>query len=156
MNFLGRLADALFQIALTAWVGGFWIIGYVVVPTLFYSLDSRTMAGQIAGRLFEVSGWVGLALGGFVLFFLVLQRGVAALRSLSFWLVMLMLIITAVSLFGIQPLMAQMKLDVLPLDIMESPLRERFATWHGISSSLYLFQSLLAAGLLLLMGKGVR
>jgi hypothetical protein len=39
---------------------------------------------------------------------------------------------------------------------MESVLRDRFATWHGISSILYLVQSVL--GLLLVVGgaRGVK
>lgn len=151
-----RLADALFQIALTLWVGGLWTIGYLVAPTLFYTLESRQQAGAIAGQMFEVSGWLGLALGAFLLLFLLLRQGLGAMRTLAFWLVGLMVILTAVSLFGIQPLMAQMKLDVLPLDVMASPLRDRFATWHGISSGLYLLQSLLALALLLRVGRGVR
>jgi hypothetical protein len=39
-----------------------------------------------------------------------------------------------------------------PADIMESAMRDRFVTWHGISNTLYLLQSLLALGLLLLEG----
>jgi hypothetical protein len=58
-----------------------------------------------------------------------------------------MLLLTLVSLFGIQPLLAQIKADALPREVMESVLRNRFATWHGVSSILYLVQSLL--GLLL-------
>jgi hypothetical protein len=30
-----RLADALYDVALTLWVGGLWTIGYLVAPTLF-------------------------------------------------------------------------------------------------------------------------
>jgi hypothetical protein len=61
-----------------------------------------------------------------------------------------MLLLTLVSLFGIQPLLAQIKADALPREVMESVLRNRFATWHGVSSILYLVQSLL--GLLLVGG----
>ncbi|WP_303783306.1 DUF4149 domain-containing protein [Azovibrio restrictus] len=153
MSPVRRLADALFQVALTLWVGGLWSIGYLVVPTLFNTLESRPLAGAIAASLFEVSGWAGLGLGIFLLLCLLLRQGLAALRTLPFWLAALMLILTAVSLFGIQPLMARMKLEALPLAVMESPLRERFSTWHGISSSLYLLQSLLALGLLLRLGR---
>jgi hypothetical protein len=45
-----------------------------------------------------------------------------------------------------------MKREVAPLDVMLSPLRDRFVLWHGISSSLYLLQSLLGLGLLLRVG----
>jgi hypothetical protein len=33
---------------------------------------------------------------------------------------------------------------------MESVFRDRFATWHGVASILYVIQSLLAVGLVLL------
>ncbi|MDR2164128.1 MAG: DUF4149 domain-containing protein [Zoogloeaceae bacterium] len=145
-------ANVLFQIALTAWVGGMWIVGYLVVPILFHTLDDRPLAGRIAGHVFAASGWMGLALGGYLCFFFLLRQGRAGLRTLSLWLAVMMLILTAVSLFGIQPWMEQMKLDAAPLDVMQSPLRERFVTWHGISSSLYLLQSLLGLGLLLRTG----
>jgi hypothetical protein len=35
-----RLADALYDVALTLWVGGLWTIGYLVAPTLFAALSS--------------------------------------------------------------------------------------------------------------------
>ena len=60
---------------------------------------------------------------------------------------LLMLALTAVSQFGLQPWLAQLKAQALPREVMESVLRDRFATWHGISSILYLLQSVL--GLLL-------
>jgi hypothetical protein len=144
------LANASFQVALTAWIGSLWGIGYLVVPTLFHTLsDNRVLAGEIAGRIFGVSGWAGLFLGGYLLLFIVVRQGRASLRTLTLWLTVLILILTAVSLFGIQPLMADMKHAVQPLDIMASPLRERFVAWHGIASSLYLLQSVLALALLL-------
>jgi hypothetical protein len=63
-----------------------------------------------------------------------------------------MLVLTLLSQFGIQPLLAQLKADALPREVMESVLRNRFATWHGVSSILYLVQSVL--GLLLVVGAG--
>ncbi|SBT05470.1 conserved membrane hypothetical protein [Candidatus Accumulibacter aalborgensis] len=148
-----RLADALYDVALTLWVGGLWAIGYLVAPTLFLALSSdRQLAGFLAGRLFELIGWVGLACATYLLLFVVLRIGSAALRRRNFWLLVLMLLLTVVGLFGIQPLLAQLKADALPREVMESVLRSRFATWHGVSSILYLVQSLL--GLVLVIGRG--
>jgi hypothetical protein len=148
------LANALFHIVLTAWAGMLWSIGYLVVPVLFYTQEPM-LAGEIAGHLFAASGWVGLALGGYLLLALLLrQRLRGSLRTLVFWLTALMLILTAVSLFGIQPFMQHLKENALPLDVMHSPLRERFVAWHGIASSLYLLQSLLALALTLRVNFG--
>ena len=63
---------------------------------------------------------------------------------------------SAASLFGIQPLMAQLKADALPRDVMESLLRDRFVVWHGISSILYLIQSMLGLWLIVWSGRGLR
>ncbi|MEF8711378.1 MAG: DUF4149 domain-containing protein [Candidatus Accumulibacter propinquus] len=148
-----RLADALHDVALTLWVGGLWVIGYLVAPTLFATLSNdRQTAGLLAGRLFELMGWVGLACAVYLLLFVLLRGGTTALRRWNFWLLVLMLLLTAVSLFGVQPLLAQLKADALPREVMESVLRNRFAAWHGVSSILYLVQTLL--GLLLVTSSG--
>ncbi|MBE2260757.1 MAG: DUF4149 domain-containing protein [Candidatus Accumulibacter sp.] len=146
-----RFADALYDVALTLWVGGLWTIGYLVAPTLFAALGSdRRLAGSLAGRLFESIGWVGLACASYLAVFLLLRLGAAALRRWHFWLIIVMLLLTLVSLFGINPLLAQIKADALPREVMQSVLHDRFATWHGVSSVLYLIQSVL--GLLLVTG----
>jgi uncharacterized membrane protein len=148
-----RLADALHDVALTLWVGGLWVIGYLVAPTLFATLSNdRQTAGLLAGRLFESMAWVGLACAVYLLLFVLLRLGTTALRRWNFWLLLLMLLLTAVSLFGVQPLLAQLKADALPREVMESVLRNRFAVWHGVSSVLYLVQTLL--GLLLVTSSG--
>lgn len=152
-----RLADALYEVALTFWVGGMWAIGYLVAPTLFATLSAdRQMAGALAGRLFEWIGWVGLGCGGYLLLFLLLRGGTAVLRRRNFWLVWLMLLLTAVSLFGLQPLLAQLKADALPREVMESILRDRFVAWHGVSSILYLAQSVLGLMLVISAGRSAR
>jgi len=102
--------------------------------------------------LFESMGWVGLACAVYLLLFVLLRVGTTALRRWNFWLLVLMLLLTAVSLFGVQPLLAQLKADALPREVMESVLRNRFAAWHGVSSILYLVQTLL--GLLLVTSSG--
>lgn len=150
------LAEVVFQVALTAWVGGIWTVGYLVVPTLFASLEDRRLAGQLAGRLFEVAGWAGLVLGALVLAGLLVRHRRASVRRLAPWLALMMLILTAVGLFGIQPLMAHMKAAALPLDVMASPWRERFIAWHGVASLLYLVQSVCGLGLLVRAGWPVR
>ncbi len=138
-----RLADSLHAVILTLWVGGLWVIGYLVAPTLFSTIADRALAGVVAGKLFALIGWVGVGGGAYLLVFMRLRHGAAVWRNWSFRVLLAMWLLAAASLFGIQPLMAQMKAEALPREVMESVLRERFAVWHGISSILYLVQSLL-------------
>ena len=151
-----RFADALDSIALTLWVGGLWAIGYLVAPTIFSTLADRQLAGLLAGKLFALIGWVGLCCATYLLFSMLFRLGGGALKRGVFWLLVLLLALTAVSQFGIQPWLAQLKAEALPREVMESVLRDRFATWHGISSILYLVQSLLGVLLVAGAGRGVK
>lgn len=111
---------------------------------------------MLAGRLFELMGWIGLGCGTYLLLHNLLRVGAMALKRWYFWLIVLMLLLTAVSLFGVQPLLAQLKAEALPREVMESVLRNRFATWHGVSSILYLAQSLLGLVLVSSTARGVK
>lgn len=151
-----RLSEALYLIAITLWVGGLWAIGYMTAPVLFASLGDRQLAGMVAGKLFALIGWIGLGSAAWLMVFLVSRWGGLVFKRAVFWLVVLMALLTAASQFGIQPLMAQLKVDALPREVMESVLRDRFAAWHGISSILYLVQSLLGFWLVVWSGRGLR
>ncbi len=145
-----RLADALALLGITAWAGSLWTIGFLVAPTLFSTLGDRVLAGALAGRMFHLGGWVGLACGSYLLVYLGFREGWRVWRNKMFWLVAVLLLCGAASQFGIQPLMAQLKAEALPREVMQSVLRDRFATWHGVSSGLYVVQSLLAVALVFL------
>ena len=151
-----RLSEALYFVAITLWVGGMWAIGYMVAPVLFSSLGDRQLAGMVAGKLFSLIGWVGLGSAAYLLIFLVARCRGQAFRRAVFWLVLLMALLAAASQFGIQPLLAQLKANALPREVMESVLRDRFAVWHGISSSLYLMQSGLGFWLVVWANRGLR
>lgn len=125
-------------------------MGFMVAPTLFSSLADRALAGEVAGRLFALTGWLGLGCGAYLLGYLMVRDGWRAWRSGVSWLVLAMLACILASQFGIQPLLARLKAEAWPREVMESVVRDRFATWHGVSSIVYLIQSLLAGALVLL------
>lgn len=151
-----KLSESLYFVAITLWVGGMWAIGYMAAPVLFSSMGDRQLAGVIAGKLFALIGWVGLGCAAYLLIFLLSRWGGRFFKSAVFWLVLLMALLVVASQFGIQPLMAQLKADALPREVMESVLRDRFATWHGVSSILYLIQSMLGLWLVVWSNRGLR
>ena len=151
-----RLAEGLYQVALTAWVGGTWIVGYLVVPLLFESMGDRQHAGAIAGRMFATMGWFGLGCAAYLLIFQYYRWRQKALRLAGFWLVMAMASMAMTNQFGIQPLMAELKMEAWPRDVMGSPLQDRFAAWHGASSLLYLAQSVLGLALVIAAGRELK
>jgi hypothetical protein len=151
-----KLAEALYFVTIALWVGGMWAIGYLVAPVLFASLGDRQLAGMVAAQLFALIGWIGLGSAAYLLLFLVVRWGGQFFRRGVFWLVLLTGLLVVVSQFGIQPLLAQLKADALPREVMESVLRDRFAAWHGISSILYLVQSALGLWLVVWANRGLR
>lgn len=151
-----KLSEAVYLIVITLWVGGLWVIGYLAAPVLFASLGDRQLAGMVAGKLFALIGWIGLGGAAYLLIFLISRWGGQVFKRAVFWLVILMALLTAASQFGIQPLMAQLKADALPREVMESVLRDRFAAWHGVSSILYLVQSVLGLWLVVWSTRGLK
>ncbi len=150
---MGRFAEALQSIAATLWVGAMWGIGYIVAPLLFSRLGDRALAGLIAGKLFSLIAWVGIACAIYLLLFRMVRFGSGVFKQGVFWIVLLMLALVCAGEFGVQPIMSALKEEALPKQVMESVLRDRFAAWHGVSSVLYIIQSLLGAGLVVLLGR---
>lgn len=149
-----RLAGALYSLCIAVWAGSLLAIGYIAAPVLFSQLADRAMAGNVAGAMFSVTAWVGMACGIYLILYILFAKGWRALQSGVFWVVLLMLALTVAGHFGVQPILAQLKADALPRQVMESALRDRFRTWHGVSSGLYLVQSLLGIALVLLQDRG--
>jgi hypothetical protein len=58
------------SLLLTIWVGGILAIGYVVTPVLFATLDDRSLAALVAGKLFSIMAVIGLYCGSLLLFLL--------------------------------------------------------------------------------------
>ena len=148
-----RFWDGLAGTLLVLWIGGIWAIGYVAAPVLFASLGDKQLAGMLAGKLFEVMAWIGIAAASYLLIYRIARDGAAALKTLFFWVVVVMLALVLIGLFGIQPIMQSLKDQAMPLAVMQSVFADRFRNWHGVSSILYLIQS--ALGLLLVWRSGL-
>ena len=116
-----RFWDGLAGVLLVLWIGGMWAIGYVAAPVLFASLDDKQLAGNLAGRLFELGAWIGLAAASYLLLYRLIRDGGSALKTLFFWIVALMLGLTAASHFGIAPIMQSLKDQAMPLS--STPLK---------------------------------
>jgi hypothetical protein len=128
---------------ITAWVGSLWAVGYLAVPVLFYAQPDRQLAGMLAGQMFSLVAYLGMVCGMYLLIHRFSVSGRESFRHILFWTVAAMLLLSLVFQFGIQEIMADLKLQALPLDVMHSAFAGRFRMLHGISSIIYLVQSLL-------------
>jgi hypothetical protein len=81
--------------------------------------------------------------GAFLLIQRFVEYGTTSFKQSYFWAVLVMFLLVLAGHFGIQPLLAQMKTDALPNDVMKSVFASRFSTWHGVASFAYLVECLL-------------
>lgn len=144
-----NLSHHLAALAITAWVGGLWATGYLAVPVLFSAQPDRQLAGDLAGEMFIRLGYLGMVCGIYLMIRRIGISGQAALRQPLFWVMAAMLLLTLAIQFGIQPIMASLKAQALPLDVMHSAFADRFKMLHGVSSVIYLIESLLGAFLVI-------
>ncbi|HEX5336862.1 MAG TPA: DUF4149 domain-containing protein [Gallionella sp.] len=144
-----NLSNHLSALAVTAWVGGLWAVGYLAVPVLFRAQPDKQLAGMLAGQMFTWLGYLGLLCGLYLLGQRIASAGRAALGQSEFRLVAAMLLLALLIQFGIQPVMTDLKAQALPADVMHSAFADRFKMLHGVSSVLYLLESLLGAALVI-------
>lgn len=122
------------------------ISGYVITPLLFYYAATPTMAGELAGIVFQISNGVVLLLGLAAID--VFWR--EAIYEKKVWLPLLLVIdLIALNGFVFTPIIAQIKavagpIELLPLDDVQ---RQAFGMWHGITAMLHLVVSACCAWL---------
>jgi hypothetical protein len=144
---LRDLPRHLAALSIALWVGGMWMLGYVVVPVLFKMLPDRQLAGMVAGQLFTLLTCIGIVCALYLLIYQLQQSGRAAVLGAPFLITVAMLLLVLIGQFVLQPILADLKLQAMPLDVMKSAYASRFTVWHGVSSILYLIQSLLGIAL---------
>ena len=142
------------RVLLALWIGGLWVTGYLVVPTLFALLDDRQLAGLLAGRLFQTMNYVGLGVGTYLLISVLMssneQKSTAWRQHWREGVLVTMLLLIAITAFIIQPMMQELKTKGL---VEGSVQAVQFSRLHGVSSILFLINSVFG---LLLVGAGLR
>lgn len=137
---------------ITALVGSFWSVGYLVAPTLFATVADRALAGTVAGNLFYVQAcfsiFCSILLLGLYIFFV--RVGTEAQRKKIIILLLLILLFTLLY-FALRPYMAELRLALHTVgdEHKIADAKRWFAILHGLSSSIYCIQSVLGGYLVL-------
>jgi len=129
-------SQALERTLLTFWVGGLWTAGFVVAPLLFAELDDRALAGTLAGAIFRVMSYAGLACGACLLVINWLLRGERRFIAWQTFVIAAMLVLTVFGEFVLAPWIAELR----AAGLTESA---RFAEAHGLASGVYLVNCVL-------------
>lgn len=111
--------------------------GYIAAPVLFKMLP-KMQAGEIAGVLFDILSWSGLAVWGTVL-----AAAFAALTRRQTALLLFLLSALAANQFLVTPVIEALKYG--HENWLLSVAGGSFGMWHGISSMTFMATALLSA-----------
>lgn len=133
------------KILLTIWIGALWTVGFLVVPTLFGTLEDKQLAGMLAGKMFTAVSYIGLFAG---LIILLSEAKISRQFKTNkrIWLLALMLLIVIIGEFIIQPQMSGLKQAGL---LSSSEVSQQFDQLHLIATALYMLNCLF--GLILII-----
>lgn len=152
----------LMLLALIVWIGGIFFFAFVLAPTAFSILPSKHLAGSVVGSSLKSLHWIGIVSGAV---FLIASSLYArshggtlqpfAPRNL---LILLMILLTLVSQFGIIPRMDALRAS-MPDDIDSVPnddsARMRFDSLHRTSTRVEGTVLLLGLGLVYIVSTGL-
>lgn len=134
------------RLLLTLWVGSLLAIAYLAVPMAFATLGDVGLAGNYAGKLFSTVNLLGLGCGAAMLVSKLISYGKKALSLWRFWVLLLMVIITLVFSYYLQPEIADIK-QLMTQD--DDAILDRFSLLHAVSKNLYMVLSLLGLALVI-------
>ena len=142
----------LMLLSLVVWIGGLIFFAFVLAPTVFSPglLPTRHMAGSIVGRSLDLLHYMAIASGIIFLassmLYSRMSTGSARPMAVRHVLIVLMLVLTLISQFGVSPKMHAIRAEVgvefsvnngvidnLPLD---NPQRREFERLHVWSEKL--------------------
>jgi len=132
------------RLLLTLWVGSLLAIGYIAVPIAFANLGNVILAGNYAGHLFSAVNMLGLGCGTILLISKIAVYGKQILGFWRFWVVLIMLLLTLVFNFYLQP---EIELVKQIIHLGDNSVVGRFDLLHSLSKDLYIVLSLLGLAL---------
>ncbi len=135
------------------WLGVQITAGYIAAPLLFEHFNKMD-AGNIAGSMFTVSAYWGMA-AWLLAYFLVRREQNRSFsrhhREIAPKFMVLLLVLLAVNQFLVTPVIEALKTG--GANWLHGLIGGTFGMWHGVSSIIYLLCTLLGVGLLLRYGR---
>lgn len=129
-----RIAETVYRLAVSLWVGGVGIFTFMLTPILFRN-EPRDVAARIVGLLFPGYFRWGIACGTVALISLFLSRGKGGVAQ--YVIIAAMLAVASFQALYVEPKAAELKKGIGSFEATpkDHPLRREFARLHGISAA---------------------
>lgn len=137
------LIRRVFLLAVGLWLGAILAVGYLVAPVLFTNLPDRLLAGFIAGEMFRITTTITLVVA-IVLLGLsnwLVNRGFDDYRKIRWFILIILLLAIAGSLLQMWLVDLKRLASIEGVGVMQSSYAIPFARLHGVSSVLFLLES---------------
>jgi len=129
-------------LSLIVWLGGLIFFAFVVAPAAFSVLPTRHLAGNVVARSINGLHWMGIVagvvylLGSFL--YARITTGTSHLLAARNVIIILMLVLTLISQFGIIPRMDALRASIGEIDSVppDNPVRMQFDALHVWSTRL--------------------
>ncbi len=150
------LRNLLILLPLVLLVGGGTLLTFIVAPTVFSMLSSRTESGNLVAAILRKLAWIQWSGLVSLIFAEILKFTSFNSFATRDWIVTGLIILLVLTLvfsltlvqYKIEKIRAQVtSFDELPQD---DPLRKAFGMWHGISMLCMILSLVLGAAVLLL------
>ena len=130
-----HISTSLYRLAIACWTGGASLFTFVLTPIIFKSFK-RDMAGEIVGALFPGYFKWGMVCGVIALITVFMSSSVNH-KGITAFVVAVMLAITTVQAFVIEPKAAALKHNIPSFETtpITDPFRIQFKKLHGISAA---------------------
>ncbi len=128
-----KIAEIIYRLALSFWVGGNALFTFVLTPLLFRT-EARDTAARIVGTFFPGYFRWGLGCGLVALVCRLLARGRGI--DLAAGILMAMLALIAVQTYYVEPRAAALKREIGSFETTskDHPLRREFSKLHAVSA----------------------
>jgi hypothetical protein len=110
-----------FRVVLALWAGSLWSVGLWVTPILFSAQSDRHLAGVLAGRIFSIETYVGIAVAVLALLLPGRTKFVCGYLAAA---------LLAVNEWALRPVMAAARTQGTAAGLT-------FGAWHGVSAVIY-------------------
>ena len=121
----------------------------LMVTIILFNKAPLWMADYIVEDMFTFMNLFGIFSSSYLLFYGFKKENLLFLKSITFWLIILMLSLILISYFGINPILENFRESSISKEIIESVFADRYSTWYGIASAAFLIECFLGIFLVL-------
>lgn len=126
------------KIAMTFWIGGSLMVGLVMFPIMFRTLDQIT-ASDLTGQILNINAYIGIVCLLIALIEVMVNHKLSLIKTKRFWYIISMASILIINHFAIFPIIYRLRQELsLVAHQIIAVQNNVFDFWHSLSALLFI------------------